>query len=59
MKIKTRSKLSAQDIQDEIFRKMPKARKLKLAFEFSTFMLKLNKSARTQIGHYGLSKIAS
>lgn len=34
---------SAQDIQDEIFRKMSAGEKLKLASDFSIFLSKLNK----------------
>lgn len=34
---------SAQDIQDEIFRKMPAEKRIKLASDFSMFLLELNK----------------
>ena len=35
-------KPNPQDIQDEIFRKMPADKKLRLVFELSSFCLKLN-----------------
>ncbi len=35
-------KNSAQEIQDEIFRKMPADKKIKLTFAMSNFCLKLN-----------------
>ncbi|MCX6731447.1 MAG: hypothetical protein NTX55_00430 [Candidatus Parcubacteria bacterium] len=47
-KQKIKSKKSAQDIQDEIFRKMSAERKIKLTSDFSMFILELNK-----IGNYG------
>lgn len=34
---------SAQDIQDEVFKKMSAKEKIKLASDFSMFLLKLNK----------------
>jgi len=40
--IKIRDKF-IQDIQDRIFKKMPASKKLKLASDFSMFLLKLNK----------------
>jgi len=36
-------KNSIQDKQDEIFRKMPISKKLRLTLEFSAFLLNLNK----------------
>lgn len=36
-------KKSAQEIQDEIFKKMPFEKKLKLALDFSIFCLKIQK----------------
>lgn len=44
--------VSTQDRQDDIFRKMPAEKKLKLASDFSMFLIKLNKSAP----NYGLSR---
>lgn len=38
-----KSKKSAQEIQDEIFQKMPFAKKIKVAFNLTTFLLKLNR----------------
>lgn len=38
----------AQEIQDEIFQKMPAEKKVKLAFDFSSFLLKLNKINRNE-----------
>lgn len=35
--------LSGQEIQDEIFRKMPASKKLKLASDLTMFCLKLNR----------------
>jgi len=35
-------KKTAQDIQDEIFRKMPAEKKIRLALELTSFCLKLN-----------------
>jgi hypothetical protein len=43
---------SAQDRQDEIFRKMPVEKKIELASDFSMFLLKLNQLGK----NYGLSK---
>ncbi|MBI1971602.1 MAG: hypothetical protein HYS52_02035 [Candidatus Wildermuthbacteria bacterium] len=45
---KRKQKLTAQDIQDKIFRRMRKAKKLLLSSQFSTFLLEL----------HGLSKVA-
>jgi hypothetical protein len=45
MKLMIRMKKSrkmAQDIQDDIFRKMPAERKIKLSCELTAFCLKLN-----------------
>ena len=44
---------SAQDIQDEIFRKMPANKKLKYASDFSMFLLELNRLGNT----HGFSKV--
>lgn len=43
---------TAQEIQDEIFRKMPAEKKVRLALEFSDFCSKLHK-----IGKHGKRKI--
>ena len=43
MKAKIKAKKTAQDIQDEIFRKMSATKKIKLALEWSLFCLKLNR----------------
>jgi len=37
-----KDKKTAQEIQDEIFRKMPAEKKIKLTCELSSFCLKLN-----------------
>lgn len=37
-----KKKKTAQEIQDDVFRKMPAEKKLRLAFELSSFCLKLN-----------------
>lgn len=37
-----KARKSAQDIQDEIFRKMPADKKIRLTFAVSSFCLKLN-----------------
>ncbi len=42
----------AEDIQNDIFRKMPVSKKLLLTSEFSAFLLKLNKLN----SKYGISK---
>lgn len=36
-------KKSAQDLQDEIFRKMSASKRLKIAFELTKFCLRLNR----------------
>lgn len=41
---KRKIKKSAQEIQDEIFRKMPVAKKIRLASELTAFCVKLNQS---------------
>ncbi len=51
---KTLSKKSAQDRQDDIFRKMPADKKLSLASDFSMFILGLNKLNKNN----GFSRIA-
>lgn len=43
---------SAQQIQDEIFAKMPAEKKVKLTSDFSKFLLKLNKLGKSD----GLSR---
>ena len=47
-----KKKKSAQDIQDEIFRKMTPEKKLKLASDYSMFILQSRKSADS----YGISR---
>ncbi len=37
-----KTKKTAQDMQDEIFRKMPAEKKIRLALELTSFCLKLN-----------------
>ena len=37
---------TAQEIQNEIFRKMPAEKKIRLALDFSLFCLKLHKNRR-------------
>lgn len=45
--MKQKSKKTAQEMQDDIFRKMPAEKKLKLASDFSMFILR---------SKYGFSK---
>ena len=52
-KTKLAENKSAQDIQDEIFRKMPADKKLKYASDFSMFLLELNKLGNT----HGFSRV--
>lgn len=42
MKKNIKIKKTAQEIQDEIFRKMPVEKKIRLASELTSFCLKLN-----------------
>lgn len=46
-------KKSAEEIQNEIFRKMPPAKKLKLASDYSMFILRSRKIADSS---YGISR---
>lgn len=41
--LKTTKKLSGQEIQDKIFRKMPADKKIRLTSELTAFCLKLNR----------------
>lgn len=40
--MKKETKKTAQELQDEIFKKMPAERKIKLSSELTSFCLKLN-----------------
>lgn len=52
--MKSKPQKSAQEIQDDIFRKMSPDEKFKYASDFSMFLMELNK-----LGKYdGLSKIS-
>ena len=53
-KQKLQLKKSAQEVQDDIFRKMTADRKLDLASDFSMFILRLNKLSKNN----GFSKTA-
>lgn len=41
--MRKKSKKSAQEVQDEIFRKMTANQRIKITSDFSTFILSLNK----------------
>lgn len=43
---KFRQRRSAQDVQDEIFRRMSAAKRIKLASDFSMFLLKQNQESK-------------
>jgi hypothetical protein len=46
-----KKKKTAKEIQDEIFRKMPADKKIKLASELTMFCLKLNRLNDRKIGN--------
>lgn len=50
MKNATRKPQSAQEIQDKIFDKMSAGERLKLASNFSMFLIRLNQSANRKNG---------
>lgn len=48
--MKTKTTPTAQDIQNEIFRKMPANESFKIASDFSMFLIKLNKVEKKKNG---------
>ena len=46
----------SQEIQDEIFRQMTVDKKIRLASDFSSFILNLNKPGKAEDGFSGISR---
>lgn len=53
--MKSKNRKTAQEMQDEIFRKMLAEKKLKLASDFSMFILDSRKSTEN---NYGIKKVS-